>query len=162
MIRLLSVVTALNSHAPTDGPPDAFGGSGLGTLLHRTLTCIKGVYNFANQGGAISSINLLDDLGNACVFPPNALILESFSNWTTAVTSAGSATVALGSGQSTTDLLAATAKASLTGLVAGLPVFTAATTIALGTTSTGYQMEATIAVAALTAGVANIYAFYVL
>lgn len=162
MFRLLAQVPIFNAHAPFDGPPDAFGGSGLGTLLHRTLNCLKGVYSFAVQGGAISSINLLDDLGNAAIFPPSAVILESFSNWTTAVTSAGSATGAIGSGAATNDLLTATGKASLTGLVAGAPVFTAATFVALSTQATGYQMELTVAVAALTAGVANIYAFYVL
>lgn len=162
MFRLVAQVPIYNSHAPFDGPPDSFAGSGLGTTLHRTLNCMKAAYSFAVNGGAISTINLNDDLGNAAILPPNAVITRSFSNWTTLATSLGSATAALGSGASTTDLLAATAKASLTGLVEGVPTGTAATMVALGTTALGYQMSITIATAALTAGVANVYVFYVL
>jgi hypothetical protein len=83
----------------------------------------------------------------------------------TAVTSGGSATVSLGC-NGTTDLLGATAKASLgTGLVAGVPVMTAATAVKIvsgsGTATTiirrnfsaiAQEVTASIAVAALTAG----------
>jgi hypothetical protein len=163
MIRLLAQVPIFNSHAPFDGPPDAFAGSGLGTLLHRTLNCMKVLYSFAVNAGAIGNTPLFDDLGNAAVMPPSAVILQSFSNWTTAATSAGAATGAFSvATASAADLLAATGKASLTGLLAGTPVFTAATAIALGTTSTGYPINITIAAAALTAGVANLYVHFVL
>jgi hypothetical protein len=106
---------------------------------------------------------LNDDLGNAAIIPPSAVIMESFSNWTTAATSGGSATAGFSvASASAADLLAATGKSSLTGVLAGTPVFTAATFIALGTTALGYPVNITIATAALTAGVANLYIFYVL
>jgi hypothetical protein len=162
MFRLLAQVPVFNSHAPLDGPPDAFAGSGLGTLLHRTLNCMKVLYSFAVNGGALGNTPLYDDLGNAATVPPSSVVVESFSNWTTAATSAGSATGAFSvATASAADLLGATGKASLTGLLAGTPVFTAATMIALGTTQLGYTVNITIATSALTAGVANLYVFYV-
>jgi hypothetical protein len=162
MFRLIAQVPIFNSHAPLDGPPDSFGGSGLGTILHRSLNVIKSVYSFAVQGGAIGALSLLDDLGNSAILPPNAIIIRSFSNWTTAVTSGGSATIALGSGAAANDLKAATAISSYTGLLEGIPTGTTAAAIALGTTALGYQTSLTIATAALTAGVGSVYVWYVL
>lgn len=163
MFRLIAQVPVFNSHSPFDGPPDSFAGSGLGTLLHRTLNCMKVQYSFAVNGGAVANIPLNDDLGNAAILPPGSIILESFSNWTTAALSAGSATAGLSvATASAADLLAQTGKSSLTGVLAGTPVFTAATAIALGATALGYQVNISIAVAALTAGVANVYVHFVL
>lgn len=163
MLRLTAQVPVYNSHAPFDGPPDAFAGNGLGTVLHRTLNVMKCVYSFAVNGGGVGAIALNDDLGNPAILPPGAIIFESFSNWTTAATSGGSATGAFSIATSTSaDLLAATGKASLTGILAGTPVNTAATAIALGTNALGYQVYFNIATAALTAGVGNVYIWYVL
>jgi hypothetical protein len=162
MFRLVAQVPIFNSHAPFDGPPDGFAGNGIGTLLHRTLNVMKAVYSFAVQGGAVSTLSLLDDLGNAAVLPPGAVIFESFSNWTTAGATSASGTIALGTGAATNDLKTATAAASMTGVVAGIPVCTAASAIVLGSTTTGYQMSLTIATGAITAGVAGIYVWYVL
>lgn len=163
MLRLIAQVPIYNSHAPFDGPPDSFAGNGLGTLLHRTLNVMKVLYSFAANGGALGNTPLNDDLGNAAIIPPSAIIVQSFSNWTTLATSLGSATAAFSvATPSAADLLTATAKASLTGVLAGTPVFTAATFIALGTTALGYPINITIATAALTAGVSNLYVHFVL
>jgi hypothetical protein len=122
---------------------------GQGGLLSAHAT-----YSFAVDGGAISTIT---PVGTAAL-PNKAIITGVTINFSTAVTSAGSATVAVGTsaGSSTTSLLAATAKASCTGLVAGVPTLAAPIEL----TAAG-NITVTIATAALTAGVAEIFVYYV-
>ena len=116
---------------------------------------VRAVYNFAVDGGAVSTIT---PKLNATL-PANAIIYGATINSTTAVTSAGAATVAVGTsaGSSTTSVLAATAKTSFTtnALLNGVPVF--ATPVKL--TAAG-QVTFTIAAAALTAGVIEATVFY--
>jgi hypothetical protein len=126
--------------------------------LHKTVNVLKAKYSFAVQGGAIGDIVLLDDDGNPAVLPDDALILQAIVDVITPATSGGSATVAL-KAQSAADLLGATAVASVTGILAGVPVDTAATSIKLTADRT---VKATVAVAALTAGVFNVFIRYVL
>jgi hypothetical protein len=126
--------------------------------LHKTTNVVKAKYSFAVQGGAIGDVTLVDDDGNAVVIPDNALIMQVIVDVLTAPTSGGSATVAL-KAQSAADLLGATAIASITGVVAGVPVDSAATSIKLTADRT---VKATIATAALTAGVFNVFIRYVL
>jgi hypothetical protein len=164
MIRNLSVVVpAFSAVSPFDGPPDAFGGSGLGLLLHRTLNVMKVAYSVAVNAGAVGNTALYDDLGNAAVLPPGSVVVRSFSNWTTAALAAGGAATGAFSVATAgaADLLAATAKASLTGLLEGTPTGSAASMIALGAAATGYRIYITIATNALTVGVASLYVFYV-
>ena len=137
----------------------------LGDEVSENLNYKRFVYDFSVLGGAVSTIPLLDEQGNPAILPLASLVLSVVLDVVTAVTSAGSATVAFGC-NSTTDLLGATAKASLgTGLVAGIPVMTAATAVKIvsgsGTAATltrrnfstiGQAVTATVAVAALTAG----------
>lgn len=130
---------------------------GLAQVAHQAKGVLKCVYSFAIQGGAVSTIKLLDDQGNAAILPSKAIITGVYCDFYTAFTSGGSATVALGA-NTTVDLLAATAVASCTGLVAGIPVSTAATSVKL---TAQRQIAMTIAVAALTAGLANIFVEYV-
>ena len=139
--------------------------AGLGDEISENLNYKRFVYDFTVLGGAVATIPLLDEQGNAAVLPLASLVLSVIVDVVVAVTSGGSATVALGC-NGTTDLLGATAKASLgTGLVAGVPVMTAATAVKIvsgsGTAATlqrrnfsvvGQAVTATIGTAALTAG----------
>lgn len=135
---------------------------GLGDEISETLNYKRFLYDFSVLGGAIGTIGLLDEQGATAYLPVGSLILSAIVDVVTAVTSAGSATVALGC-TSSSDLLAATAKASLgLGLVAGVPVFTAGTAVKVATGSAVLQrrnfaatvqpVSAIVAVAALTAG----------
>lgn len=119
-----------------------------------------GRYDFGRLGGAISAITLLDGNGRN-LLPVNAIILGGTIDIITALTSGGSATIALGTtaGSSATALLGATAVASWTaGQLALTPIFTAATMVKM--TAAG-SIIATIATAALTAGVFEVHLVYV-
>ena len=114
------------------------------------------LYSFAVDGGAVSTITpVVSD-----TIPINAIMVGGTVNSTTAVTSGGSATVAIGTsaGSSTTSILGATAKASLSlnALINAVPVF--ATPVKL--TAAG-QITFTVGTAALTAGIIEVWVFYV-
>jgi len=127
-------------------------GTGTGTSALRTA---KAIYNFAIDGGAISTITP----NGTVALPANAIIVAATVNSTTAVTSAGAATVSIGTsaGSSATSILAATAKTSLSAnaLINGVPVF--ATPVKM--TATG-NITFTVATAALTAGVIEATVYY--
>jgi len=113
-------------------------------------------YSFATDGGAIGAITLNDESGTAQLIPQNAIITNATIEIETAVTSSGSATVAFGLLGNTDAFKAATAKASLTedAVFAGtndLPLKVAVPTGVL----------ATVATAALTAGVFFINVEYI-
>ena len=121
----------------------------LGTLVvKQQVRALKAKYDFATQGGAIGTIILKQDNGQPAVLPSRAVILNCIIDVQTTVASA-SGTVALSTGQTAADIKAATAAASYTGLVACIPVATAATSIKLTADRT---MTATVATGALTAG----------
>lgn len=134
---------------------------GLGDEVNEVLNYKRFVLDFSVVGGAIGALALQDDQGAVAVLPVGSLILSVVFDFVTAVTSGGAATVSFGC-TSATDLLAATAKASLTGLVAGVPVMTAATAVKVATGSNtlvrrnfsvaAQPLTATVAVAILTAG----------
>ncbi len=148
MITASGLLTKMNSCTPLEGS---------GTELHRTLNCIKGVWDFAVQGGAVSSINLKDDLGNDCILPNGAIVVNGTIDILTAMASAGNAgTMALGL-NTTTDLKAAVDADTLSGLVATIPVGTAATSVKL---TAQRQLKLTIATEALTAGKIAVYLQY--
>lgn len=127
-------------------------GNSAGDSVLRTA---RAIYSFATDGGAVSTITPV----NTVSLPDNAVIVGGTVNSTTACTSAGSATVAVGTsaGSSTTALLAATAVASfsLDALINAVPVF--ATPVKL--TANG-KVTVTIATAALTAGVIEVTLLY--
>lgn len=130
----------------------------LGTTLFREqIHTLKATYDFAKQGGAVSAIQLLGPDGKAAVLPKGAIVRDCLIDVLTAPTSGGGATIALGTGQAATDLKAATAIGSYTGLVTCVPVGTAATAIKLTADRTP---TATIATAALTAGKINVLIHY--
>lgn len=128
-----------------------------GDIMIREIRSLMATYDFSVLGGAVGSVNLKDANGMDAKLPENAIILDSLIDVITAPTSGGSATIAF-TAQSAGDLKAATAIASYTGLVAGVPVGTAATSIKMTADRT---LTATIATAALTAGKINVYVEYV-
>lgn len=103
-------------------------------------------YDFSRDGGAVGAISVEGD-----VIPSGAIIVDSIAHVKTAVTSAGSATMQI-KALTTDDILASTAKSSLTlnALVACVPVGTAATAIRV--TSNITSLTFTVGTAALTAG----------
>lgn len=133
----------------------------LGSLLHKNVNVVVGKYSFAVQGGAVGTVNLLSDLNDSkstITIPDNAVIKKVYIDVLTDPTSGGSATVAVRL-QSAGDLKGATAIASFTGIMDGVPAGAAANMIKLSADRT---LQATIATAALTAGKFNVYVEYVL
>lgn len=113
-------------------------------------------YDFSVDGGAVSTITPATN----CTIPTNAVIVSSTINSTTAVTSGGAATIAVGTaatGGATTSFLAATGKASFTSnaLLAGAVTYAAP----LKVTGAG-AITLTVATAALTAGVIEVWVQY--
>jgi hypothetical protein len=132
-----------------------------GTVRYDGIYVAQAKYNFANDGGAIGAITpaISDSI------PANAIVMGAIINSPTAVTSAGSATISIGTtaGSGAATILAATAKASFSidaiqYYLAGTGPFGAA---AFKMSATG-QINLTVAVAALTAGLIEIFVFYVL
>jgi hypothetical protein len=113
----------------------------------------KIVYDFAKDGGAVGNI-----IVGAGMIPKDAIVVGGLIFVNTAVTSGGAATVALRL-EADADLLAATAKASisLNAKLDVIPVRTAATVIK----ATDYRgVTVQVAVADLTAGKLTIFLEY--
>lgn len=115
----------------------------------------KGIYNFATDGGAISTITpAISDL-----IPSTAILVGATINSTTAPVGAGaSVSIGTSAGSTTTSILAATVITSLTAdaLLAGVPTFAAPRKM----TAAG-QITFTITAAALTAGVIECSVYYI-
>lgn len=120
------------------------------------LKVARGRYDFAVDGGAVGDI----DLTSTEQIPDNAVVLGGFIEVDTALTSGGSATVAL-KVESAADLQTAagvgSAPWSSTGIKSVIPVFTGATAVK---TTEARKIQATVATAALTAGVFDVVLFY--
>jgi hypothetical protein len=116
----------------------------------------RATYSFAVDGGAQGLITPATNV----TIPNKAIIIGGIIDITTAFTSGGSATISCGTsaGSSATSLKAATAVASWTGLLAIVPVFTAATMVKM--TAAG-SITLTVATADLTAGIAEIKVIYI-
>lgn len=125
-----------------------------GTYDHKQKKqVLRGKYDFAVSGGAVGTINLLDESGKALTLPKNAIITSAMIDVVTTFTSGGSATIAL-TANSAADIKAATAVASFSaGIMACIPVGSAATSIKL---TADRNLAMAIAVAALTAGKAYV------
>lgn len=136
-------------------------------IVRKGQRIAKGVYDFAVQGGAIGTISLYDPVygkKQALYIPPAAIIVRVLIDVITTPTSGGSATIALTSGVTAADILAATAYGSVTGLVDGKPIHSAATAIKIPATTAnpGLSPSIVIATAALTAGKFNAHIEYYL
>lgn len=129
------------------------GNNGLGVVGNAKMT-----YDFAVQGGAVSTITPAD----SPTIPLGAIILGGTIDITTTLTSGGAATIALqtSAGMAAGGLKAALAVASWTaGQLALVPVFTAATYVKM--TAAG-RPQLTIVTAALTAGKFDVNLVYVM
>ncbi|EKU98033.1 hypothetical protein Lepto7375DRAFT_7292 [Leptolyngbya sp. PCC 7375] len=110
--------------------------------------CIADIYDFSIHGGAVGTLTLPAEI------PDNAIITDAYVDVLVDLTSGGSATVAIGL-NTTTDILAATAIASVTGVVVakqGADAFKL---------TADRKLQVTIATAALTAGKMAIYVKWV-
>lgn len=125
-------------------------GTGIGNFL-----MARARYDFSADGGVTGLITPKLTV----TLPANSVIVGGTINSTTAVTSAGAATLSVGTsaGSSTTSILAATAKASLSAnaLINAVPVF--ATPVKL---SAEGKVTVTVGTADLTAGVVEIVLLY--
>lgn len=127
-----------------------------------TLKEATGEYDFAVDGGAVSTITLRAapsySVGND--IPIGSVIEGGYVEVDTAVTSGGSATVAVNS-EGAGDLVAAAAISgapwSTTGRKSLIPAFTGAASVK---TTAARQLAITIATAALTAGKFRVVVFY--
>jgi hypothetical protein len=116
---------------------------------------MRGRYDFAVDGGAISSITI-----SAENIPANAIILGGVVEVDTAVTSGGAATLAV-QVESAGDIVAAAAVSgapwSTTGRKSVIPAFTGATTVK---TTAARGIVVVIAAATLTAGQVDVLLAY--
>ncbi|WP_405149445.1 hypothetical protein OG589_14550 [Sphaerisporangium sp. NBC_01403] len=122
----------------------------------------RGEYDFAVDGGAVSTITLRSAPGdsNGNEIPAGSLIMGGYIEVDTAVTSGGAATVAVNS-EGAGDLQAAAAVSgapwSTTGRKAITPVFTVGTSVK---TTVRRNLAVTVAAAALTAGRFRVVVMY--
>lgn len=120
------------------------------------LKMARGKYSFAVDGGAVGDINLM----GATNIPSGATILGGWVEVTTVPTSGGAPTLAIYV-EAAGDIVAAAAISgapwSTTGRKSVIPVFTGATTVR---TTAARDIKATIATAALTAGVIDVVLIY--
>ena len=114
------------------------------------------LYDFAALGGAAGSLTMTAEDGTAQTIPGNAIITNAYAEVETAVTSGGSATVALGLVANTDAFVGATAKGSLGAGV----VLNTANDLPLKSAVPGTVL-ATIATADLTAGKIRLYVEYI-
>lgn len=129
------------------------------TLVSNRIHIAKAKYDFAVQGGAITtSGNLVGENGLLVQLPNKAVVVNCLIDVLTPATTSASGTIAL-SAQSAGDLKAALAAASYTGLVACVPVGSAATSIKLTADRT---LTYAIATGAITAGKFWVYVYYIL
>jgi hypothetical protein len=115
-------------------------------------------YNFAVDGGAIGTIIPK----NNCVIPANSIITGSTIYASTALTTSASGTLSIGysgTGGGTTKLLAATAAASVTGILQS--VIVPQTASGFGKITTAGAGEVAIATGAITAGIVDCWIYWV-
>jgi hypothetical protein len=150
-VTVTAGVSAIGAAKVTEAMLKAASTVGLGALRYA-----KATYDFAVDGGAVS---LITPASNA-IIPINAVILGGIIDVITPFTTSASGTMAIGTsaGSAANSIKAALAAASYTGLVAVVPVFTAATMFKM---SAAGSITCTIATGALTAGKANIILAYV-
>lgn len=125
----------------------------------KAIKCVKAQYSFATMGGSIGDITLKDSLNQTVTIPINAIVLGAMIDVTTACTSGGAATIAIKT-EGAGDIKGATAVASfsLNARLDGVPSFNAASSIKM---TAARDVKATIATAALTAGLFNVYIYYI-
>jgi len=131
----------------------------LGSKVMGGIRIAKAKYDFAVQGGAQTTFNLVGEDGKPVVLPSGAVVVDCLIDVLTAGAAGGSGTMSLGTGQAGNDLKSVFAAASYTGRVACVPVGTAATAIKLTADRT---MTGTIATTNWTQGKFWVYVYYIL
>lgn len=132
------------------------------TVKYPQLNIARARYSFATDGGLVSNIIPAD----SDTIPKNAIVLGGIANPTTALTSGGSATISIGTsaGSGTASILALTAVASysIDALIElmGQNSQAAAQKVPFKMSAAG-QLQISVAVAALTAGILEILVWYV-
>lgn len=123
---------------------------------YSSIKVAKAVYNFANDGGAIGLITPKRTI----TIPDNAIIIGATLNSTTACTSSGAGTLAVGTsaGSSATSIKTATAVASLSADAVVNGTVTLAAPVKM--TAAG-SVTVTVASFAFTAGVVEVSVYYV-
>jgi hypothetical protein len=128
-------------------------------VISNKVQLLKCKYDFAvNGGSSAAAIKLRAVDGSKCLLPDNAVVVNTLIDVLTAPTSAGSATIAVGTGQAANDIKTATAIASFTGIMAGIPV-AAASAVKM---TADRQPTMSIAVAPITKGKFNVFISYLL
>lgn len=173
MLALLVLVLPLSSFAALKTPAETrfilnhgYGSSvQLGSqLIDKKLHVMKAQYDFASEGGTSGSHTLKDVDGKNAVLPDNAVIVDCLVDVVTAPTSSEFPKISLGSGESSTDLKAASILSAYSGLVACVPVGSAATSIKLTANRNPVMTVVTTSTTApaLTAGKINVFLQYLL
>lgn len=144
-------ITALAVTAAKLAQPTAQGVTGVAFQVCRAI------YSFVADGGVVGTIALL----GATSIPNNAVIFGGYINVDTALTSVGAATAALQVNAADDIVLAALVSGapwSTTGRKNIIPAFTGATSVI---TTAARDVSLVIGTANLTAGILDIYLFYV-
>jgi hypothetical protein len=118
-------------------------------MAHPKLMTAHARYDFSVDGGAVGTIVP----GNSAIIPDNAIITDVFHSTTTALTSGGSATLALTAGGLTLNAAVAYNNADYADESVIANAVNDKTTSATG-------IQFVIATAALTAGVVDVYVQY--
>lgn len=144
------------NHGPSSGGP----GVQLGyQVISNKVQLMKCKYDVSVQGGSsAAAITLLNVDGSQCTLPSKAIVLHALIDVITTPIGASS-TIAVGTGQAANDIKTATATASYTGILAGVPVGDAAHAIKM---TAERKPTMTIAVAPLTVGKFNVFIQYLL
>lgn len=133
---------------------------GLGDILFNQLGLFVGEYDFAVDGGATGTILLRDvNTGQRIELPVGAIVTKSFIDVQTPCTTSDAGTVAITTGQTAADILAATPAASVTGIIAGVSTGSAANMKKISSTA---KNPAVVIANNLTAGKFRVYMEYVL
>lgn len=102
-------------------------------VVFKTTHTFRAYWDFAVHGGATTATFTLKDAisGDSAVLPKGAIVRDCLLDVVTQPSPTAGASWAISTGQSAGDLKAATASSALTGLVACVPVGSAATAIKL-------------------------------
>lgn len=121
------------------------------------LRIARARYSFAADGGAVSTIAL----AGSSIIPSGAVVLASLINVVTVPTSGGAATISVGV-EAAADQQAAAAISGAPWSTTGAKWATQTFTTAPDVTTAARDISIDIATAALTAGVFDVYVFYIL
>jgi len=169
LLTILSLVFASNAFAagstplPADvkvlansGRAGAIQSIQLGTqLVDHKVQVLKAVYDFSVLGGASgAALTMLDEGGKSATLPSKAVIKQVIFDAVTTVVGAASVTVGA---NTTSDLKAAVAATSFSGVTAGIPVGTAATAVK---TTAERTISWNITTGTITAGKVNAFIEY--